>query len=350
MILLVIVFLTGAILTTIGRSVEQALTSPAVYLHLLDGIRFDEVTPALTADLLVAYRLYDPSFWGVVSSPAWESTLRGLLPGGWVAGHLQHLVDQFLSWLNHPEPTTPEFELDLSRIRDTLSGSRGAASILPLLQDTPPCAPDVTEIYFLSDGLVSCLPRDYDISYIAHRAALALAQRFPDQITWREVSQGSHQVPPALERVWAGRWLADSALELGFRVTLLALCLYAVLHASSFGRLVRALVMPIGVAGGATLALWALFFAFRQWGLRWAVVSLLPAFRQGNQELITQVLGSLLVSATQLWLIVASLLLAAAIALQLLAAYLNRRPTRAARPVSSVEEFQVRRRIRKTFR
>jgi hypothetical protein len=147
--------------------------------------------------------------------------------------------------------------------------------MLPLLQNAPDCPAGDTQVTYFGDGVISCLPPGYNLSYFAGAVAGLIAESTPAQIRLNDYL--SAPLLANLEKTRQGLWALRSAATFGQRLSLLLLALYALLYSSGLLRLLRALPRPLYAAAILSLLLIAALKGLLAWGLDLLALAALPA-------------------------------------------------------------------------
>ena len=265
--------------------------------------------------------------------------------------NLQEITRAALDWLGNTEYQVPQFTIDFSSIIQALRGPQGALAVLPLLQDIPPCAPDVKEIVIMGGSLVSCLPDTQDITPIGRTLARSVANSIMIEVSFTPLQQAgivTSQTIQVMEKIRGGIRAVDLFLVVGFRLALLILCFYAVLHSASSRALLAALPAPLFVAGSLSLALLGIFQAYLEVGLELSMTAFFPGLKLEAQALLVDLVLTASQGLKKQWLYGSLILLAAGLVLYLLK--LSVEWASARRALKPEAQPVPRRRIRKQYR
>lgn len=351
---LIVLFALVVTTTILGRALTNTLTSPGTYDTLFRQTHMAQRGQAIVADFIVSYALRtgEPgSFVEEFPLRTWETVAQVILPVDWLDANLHATAEAVLDWLDDAQSPAPDLTLDLSPVIETLRGPQGSLAILPLLQSVPPCTADVTEFTVLGGGLVSCLPRNQDLTVIAQRIASAIADYLPKEVSVTSLQEAGIVRPETIQamgQVRARIRALDAALILGVRLSLLILSLCALLQSSSLRRLLKALAVPLYAAGGLSLLLLGIVHAFLRWGLGIAVTTSLPLLSLEAQALLADSVRTLGRIVEGQWLYWSASLVGAALLAHMLSYGLNKVQRRLTR--EPVEQPRQRQRIRKQFR
>jgi hypothetical protein len=286
---------------------------------------------------------------GKIPPQTWDNIAAVLLPTGWLDENFKNLTQTLLAWLNGDSSSLPDFSLDMTPLKQTLSSSKGALVILPLLQDIPICANGILS-QFGKGGLVTCLPADQDLSLIAGQASALVAAQLPDQVSLQSDTLFTPDMRQSLEKARTTYKTTGLALTLGLRLALLLLALYALLQSASLRRLLRNLGWPFYAAGLSLLLLGGLLFITAQWGgglLGAYLQQLFAASDPATSDLLVEVLRTISGMVQAPLLIYGLGFLAAAVVVQLLAFALGKlAPDRPAVPVETRRPQGIRKQFR----
>lgn len=347
LLLALLVALSSATAVATG-AVAHTAAQRDTYHEVVAASALVERTPALAADMLLRYgRTSDGPLAAQVNRhthQAWLSVAETLLSPLWLEESLDELTDDAFNWLQSQEAAMPDIAISLEPVAAILRSDRGALTLLPLLERTPPCAEGDAQPAFVAGGLPACLPQGADVTLIAARSASQIAGRLPPTVTFatlQESGLADEDTVQMLARVKTGRQLLQQAATFALRFALLTLLLAALARSRSPRTLLRSLAAPLltgaVLAAGALLALHA--------ALR--VASQQALLGSGTTEAIVKDGAAALLRAVQgPWLagiaLLAGLALVAAITPPLLARVL---PASEA-PSSTPRRQQVRRRFR----
>jgi len=353
--LLILLFAFVSTMVILGHVLTERLTSVTTYDNLIQQTGLAERGRGLLADFLVSYALSsglaNAAFLGDFPAQTWETVAQILLPVDWLENNLQEVTRSALDWLGNTEYQVPQFTIDLSPIIQALRGPQGALAVLPLLQDIPTCAPDVKEIVIMEGSLVSCLPGTQDITPIGRTIARSVANFILIEVSFTTLQQVGIVTPQTIQmmgEIRDGIHAVDLLLVVGFRLSLLILCFYAVLHSASSRALLAALPAPLFVAGSLSLALLGIFQAFLGLGLELSMTAFFPGLKPEAQALLVDLVRTASQGLKKQWLYGSLILLAAGLVLYLLK--LSVEWARARRALKSEAHPEARPRIRKQYR
>jgi hypothetical protein len=356
LILLMVAFALAATVTLLARALNSTLNNEAQWHKMIEEIRLAERSRMLIADFLVTYPLEaspEAAFLKDYPLSIWEGVAEVLLPIGWLEENMHSSLGQAFSWLKGQEQELPNFRLDLSPVRGSLQGERGALAILPLLQGIPICPEGTGSVSLMSGGLMSCLPRDKDLTGFAGMISQIVAQALPAEISLATLEAGdlvNDQTYRAAEKARLGLQALDQLVVFGLGLSLLLLCLYALLNSPSPARVAGSLPWPLYAAGGLSLLLLIGWQIFVDVGLGLAMTGLLSATALETQALLSDMLGFLSQGVVREWLPWIAALFGAAILLQLLVFAANRLIKRFRIRGTASEPIQSQPRLRKQFR
>jgi hypothetical protein len=350
-ILLTLIFTLFVVVTLVGHSVLRTVTRDDTYYTFIEESRFIERSRGIIADLLVTYALgsgrVEATFLKAYPIQNWERMAEILLPVNWVEASLVNITEATLHWIENPESQTPEFSIDLSPVIMILRSPKGALAVLPLLQNVPACPPDVTEITFFGDNLVSCLQEQQDITSIGQQIANSISDTLVEEVTFSTLQQDNLLTPEttqSLLKVKAGLSASEVGLSLAVRLSLSILSLYALLHSSSMKNLLTALPIPFYVAGIFSLLLLGIYKGFLLFGLSWVISGTFPLFNPEVRNLIDDFIQALSGRIISTWLFGSILLVTFAFILSILSFSVGKIRER------YTQKYQVTRTRRQSFR
>jgi hypothetical protein len=336
-------------------AISSVLTDRDVYHNLIQQAQLAERAPATTADYLVLYSLQashmeSPYLTGLPSQ-TWATVADLLVTEQWLEENLHNLVDACFDWLADPQAALPSFTLDLSPLIQTLNSPRGALAVLPLLQNTPTCHPDVTEISIMGQELISCLPPEGNLTALAQRIATTMAAGLPQEISFNSLYQSDiiqTETLQVMAQVRLVPHLLRAALTLGLRLSFLLFLLYGLFYTTSPRQFLGAQPLPFYLAGAFSLIMLGGLHIFFQFGLSPALDLFLPPERLELSVLLADAMRTLAAAAGRLWLYGSVCLLAGGLLLQLMIWGLNKYTGQHAR--LSDELPRPGRRLRRQFR
>jgi hypothetical protein len=342
-------------ITLFAFSVLSTLRNPRPYVELIHKQDAAERSRGLLVSLFVSYALQsgasNTSFLADYPLQTWESVAEVLVPKDWLETNAQMVVNAIFDWLDHPDRQAPQFQFDLSPIIQTLRGPQGALAILPLLDNITTCPHQVQEIIIMGDNLVSCLPNNQDITSIAQKISQQVADRILEEVSLTTLQQAQVIQDNTIQimiKIRQGVYLSDRILNLGFRLSLLAISLYALLHASSLKCLISSLPLLLYLSAGLSLLLLGVTHLFLNFGLSTTLTTVLPYLEPEVKDFLVDSVHSMSRGVEKEWLLVSIGLLSTAIVIQVSVFAIDRLLTR--RTHQRFEASAPRKRIRRQFR
>ena len=324
-ITLIIFFSLTVTLSIIGRATINNLSSVSMYEQLIRETRLAERGRGLLANGLVSYGLYANQSTGSYISDhsieTWETVADVLVSDAWLEENLVLIINSTIEWLNDPNLQYPLFEIDMSPIISKLQSSQGALAIIPLFQGIQLCAPDVNEIVFMRDDLISCLPRDGNVARYGGRIAQILSNNIVPVISFQTLQQTEIITLPFIQFMGTLRNSFQTliiGLGLGIQVSLLLFVLYALLWSRSPRSLLPKLPWPLYIAGGFSLLLIGLLQLFFLYGINNAIQLVLPFAAIEYRSLFVDILDVLSRDIKWQWFVWSIYLLIAGLFLHIL--------------------------------
>jgi len=358
-ILLVVLLVSFALVVTVTLLVytsSNTLLDPGQWRQLIDETQLAARSSTLVADFLVTYSLkasQSAAFLQDYPLNTWEGVAEVLLPEEWVQENLYSIVDTAIDWLLGEQSGLPNFTLDLSPVLSALQGDQGALAILPLLQDIPACPADSSGAQILVGDLMNCLPENKDLTGYAAVISSLIAKTLPAEVslaTLEAMQLVSSHTYQSAEKIRSGVRGTESLVQLGFRLALLLLSLYALLNSPSPRRVFRTLAWPLYAAGGLSLVVLIGWQLFADLGLGLAITGLLPGTKLEVQSLLADVLRFISGSIAQEWLVWIAALFGLAILIQALTFVATKVIQAVKDRRKGEEEVQGQPRLRKQFR
>jgi hypothetical protein len=320
-IILLISFSLLTSLLLLGTIFTDTLTQSQTWIQALDSTQFTERSQPLLSEILMRSPILGNTSRGeqLTQLSIWENIVQVLVPSNWVDENLHMFVQSVSEWIRSPDIDMLEFTLNLTPIKDNLKGPQGTMVILPLLQNAPPCSDEVTEIVVLGEGLVNCLPKHQDLTYIAGVASSIIAETLPNQVsitTLAEVNAIDKQIFQYIYGIKARYEFWRSVLDYSLIISMFVFCLYLLLQTKSITFFIQAIPRPFYAAGFLLLALFGGWYAFIRWGQEYFPLFMPVNLSLENQALINDLIGTVGSQPQEKWLIWGIGLLLAAILFQ----------------------------------
>ena len=324
-IILIFLFTATVILTIISHALVDNLTDISTYEAAIQQTQLAERGRGLLANGLVTYSLFtQQSTSNYISGhtlETWDSVADALIPSVWLEENLILIVSSIVEWLNDPEVKYPQLEIDMSPVIGILQSPQGSLAVIPLLQGTKPCAPDISEIVFLGDNLISCLPSNGNIASYGDKIALILADNIVPIISFQTLEQTGLITPPFIQTIGTIRNSYNTltlALSLGIKISVLLFFLYALLWSNSPRKLITKLPWPLYAAGGFSLVLLGLLFIFFQFWIDNAIRIAIPLLAIEYHSLLIDILEVLSGGIKKQWLVWSIYLIVAGLLIHIL--------------------------------
>jgi hypothetical protein len=312
---------TGTLLVNI---LSNTLLDTGAWHRLIDETQLAARSRTLVADFLVTYSLkasQSTTFLENYPLNTWEGVAEVLLPTEWVQQNLYTVVDTTIGWMKGEQSGLPDFTLDLSPVLSSLQGDQGALAILPLLQNIPACPADSSDAQVMVGDLMSCLPGNKDLTGYASVISSLIAKTLPAEISLSNLESMhlvSSQTYQSLEKVRSAVRGTQSLVQLGLRLSLLLLSLYALLNSPAPRRVFRTLAWPLYAAGGLSLVMLIGWQLFSDLGLGLAITGLFPGTKLEEQALLADMLRFISGSIVRDWLVWIAALIGLAVLIQVL--------------------------------
>lgn len=353
--LFAILFSVTMTILIVGNLLVETFHNVSARDQIIQQSHLAERSRGLLANFMVSYIIQSEQSQGIQMPqyplPVWDNVADAILPVEWVEQHLQTNLILLFDWLYDPDLLFPDFYIDFRPVIQSLQSTRGALAILPLMQHIPSCAPNTTTITIMRESLVSCLPRDQDITSIAQAVARWIASTLPGEVSVTRLQLAGMVSPDSflfLSRIRAGARALDIGLVFVSRLALLFLGFYMLLNSSSPKKLLHSLPLPLIGAGGLSLLLLASVHLVLKYTLTLVTSSLFSHLGSDLQFLIADIIREILQAIRWPWFTSSFLLIIVAVIL-LLAWLINDRLAKRKQKLPP-GRFTQRQRIRKQFR
>lgn len=272
---LLILFMLCATLTIFGNPFLDAILDAATYIQLMEKLDLTARSRGIVADLLVSTAIQTENehhIYQEISIQTWESVAEVVIPDAWLGATYSAISQTFLTWLAGHQILYPPLNIDLSLVKNILTGPDGVLAVLPLLQDVPDCEMEgqlVEIIYFGPNNLVNCWPKNESLIAPAGFIAQTIGDFIPASLTPETlVSMGvmDQTMLDDLLRFRASLRLLESGLRLLAWLGTLFLTLYGLINSSSLAKLMHRLPLPLYLTVGFSLLLMTGIHFFMEWG------------------------------------------------------------------------------------
>lgn len=291
---LVILFMLSATLAILGNPLHDMLLDTNTYIQLMDNLDYIDRSQGVVADLLVSTAIQTENehfIYREVSIQTWESVAEVVLPNGWLESSYSSIMKVFFTWLDGNQVLFPPISIDLSPIKEILSGSDGVLAVLPLLQDVPDCVIEnqmLEIIYFGPDSLINCWPKNESLIEPAGFIAQTIGEFIPDSLTPESLGAMGVIDQSMLDFLLKARTIlriSEDGLQLLIWLSGLLLTLYGLMHSRSLPKLMRRLPLPLYLTLGLCLICIIGLHFFIEWGAGEFISSALSGSRSEIQIL-----------------------------------------------------------------